>query len=112
LAAGWIQAAYRTDAVRPQEQRACPPRLGPARFGREIPLPDARHANCCSAGVLPTRSARSPDLSRCSRGDAAVEYVVLLGTMAIPLVPVMVAFGAWLVATFENIRNLVVLPFP
>lgn len=53
-----------------------------------------------------------PDLSRCSRGDAAVEYVVLLGTMAIPLVPVMVAFGAWLVGTFENIRNLVVLPFP
>lgn len=48
----------------------------------------------------------------CARGDAAVEYVVLLGTMAIPLVPVMVAFGAWLVGVFESIRNLVVLPIP
>lgn len=51
-------------------------------------------------------------LRRCSRGDAAVEYVVLLGTMAIPLLPVLVAFGAWLVGVFESIRNLVVLPIP
>jgi len=51
-------------------------------------------------------------LRSCDRGDAAVEYVVLLGTMAIPLVPVMVAFGAWLVGVFESIRNLVVLPIP
>jgi Flp pilus assembly pilin Flp len=49
---------------------------------------------------------------RCSRGDAAVEYVVLLGTMAIPLLPVLVALGAWLVGVFENMRNLAVLPFP
>jgi Flp pilus assembly pilin Flp len=48
----------------------------------------------------------------CSRGDAAVEYVVLLGTMAIPLVPVLVAFGVWMVETFESMRNLLVLPFP
>lgn len=51
-------------------------------------------------------------LARCRRGDAVVEYVILLGTIAVPLVPVMIALGAWLLGVFENMRNLVVAPIP
>lgn len=83
---------------------------------REIRSRAGRHANCCTVVVLhhhPTRAVARPfDVLQCSRGDAAVEYVVLLGTMAIPLVPVLVAFGVWMVETFESMRNLLVLPFP
>lgn len=52
------------------------------------------------------------ELAGSSRGDAAVEYVVLLGTIAIPLVPVLIALGVWQVGLFENMRNLVVAPIP
>ena len=51
-------------------------------------------------------------LAASSRGDAAVEYVVLIGTIAIPLVPVLIALGVWLVGLFENMRNLAVMPIP
>jgi Flp pilus assembly pilin Flp len=60
------------------------------------------------------RLAREPlrVLARCQRGDAVVEYVILLGTIAVPLVPVVIALGAWLLGVFENMRNLVVAPIP
>lgn len=55
---------------------------------------------------------RVPSLAVDTRGDAAVEYVLLFGLVALPAIPAFVAAGAALVRTFEVLRNLSLLPVP
>jgi Flp pilus assembly pilin Flp len=62
--------------------------------------------------IAPGEASAVANLFRCSRGATPVEYVVLLGTIAVPLIPTMIALGVWLVGLFENLRNLVVAPMP
>lgn len=45
-------------------------------------------------------------------GDAIVEYVVLVGTVAIVVMPALIAAGIALVNNFERLRNLAALPIP
>jgi hypothetical protein len=37
---------------------------------------------------------------------------VLIGTIAIPVLPALIALGVWLIGLFENMRNLAVMPIP
>ncbi len=46
------------------------------------------------------------------RGDVLVEYVLLFGTVALPLIPVLMAAGVAVVQSFESARNLLLLPMP
>jgi Flp pilus assembly pilin Flp len=62
------------------------------------------------AAPRPTGALRQ--LAASSQGDAAVEYVVLIGTIAIPVLPALIALGVWLIGLFENMRNLAVMPIP
>ena len=45
-------------------------------------------------------------------GDVLVEYVLLFGAVAVPLIPVLIAAGVAIVQNFESTRNLVLLPMP
>ncbi len=45
-------------------------------------------------------------------GDVLVEYVLLFGTVALPLIPVLMAAGLAIVRNFESARNLLLLPMP
>lgn len=45
-------------------------------------------------------------------GDVLVEYVLLFGVVALPLIPALIAAGVAVVQNFESTRNLVLLPMP
>ena len=46
------------------------------------------------------------------RGDTAVEYVLLLGLVALPAIPAFLAAGHSLVHEFEQMRALLLLQVP
>jgi Flp pilus assembly pilin Flp len=46
------------------------------------------------------------------RGDTAVEYVLLLGLVALPAIPAFLAAGRSLVHEFEQTRALLLLQVP
>ncbi len=47
-----------------------------------------------------------------SRGDAAVEYIILLGLVALPAIPAFLAVARSLVHEFEQMRALALLQVP
>lgn len=55
---------------------------------------------------------RATGLVRDRRGQVALEYLVLVGTMAIVLIPAFVAAGRAIVTSFEKTRTAIAHPVP
>jgi Flp pilus assembly pilin Flp len=51
-------------------------------------------------------------IARETRGDAAVEYLVLIGTIALPLIAAFVAVGKVIVDNYTLMQNILILPLP
>lgn len=109
------------DAACVRAGRATPRRaLGRARNPQRIAACAPRscwyeRCNRLPAMAVSSRSKLPRGLQRLlveTRGDAAVEYVLLFGLVALPAIPAFVAAGAALVQTFEVMRDLSVLPVP
>jgi Flp pilus assembly pilin Flp len=64
---------------------------------RDVPNPPARTVAC---------------LVRQARGDAAVEYLFLIGTIALPAIAAFVAVGKVIVDTYTTMQNILILPLP
>jgi Flp pilus assembly pilin Flp len=47
-----------------------------------------------------------------SRGDAAVEYLFLIGTIALPAIAAFVAVGKVIVENYMTMQNILILPLP
>jgi hypothetical protein len=47
-----------------------------------------------------------------SRGDAAVEYILLLALVALPAIPAFLAVASSMVREFEQMRGLLLLQVP
>jgi len=55
---------------------------------------------------------KSPRSWASEQGDVVVEYVILVGVVAIPMIPALIAAGVWAVGLFENMRNMLIVPVP
>lgn len=47
-----------------------------------------------------------------SRGDTAVEYVILIGTIAVPAIPAFVAVVQAVVKSLNQMQAMLLMPFP
>ena len=47
-----------------------------------------------------------------SRGDTAVEYVILIGTIAVPAIPAFVAVVRQVVSNLNQMQAMLLMPFP
>ncbi|HET7538725.1 MAG TPA: hypothetical protein VFK05_02600 [Polyangiaceae bacterium] len=56
--------------------------------------------------------AISASITRETRGDAAVEYLFLIGTIALPAIAAFVAVGKVIVDTYTTMQNILILPLP
>lgn len=55
---------------------------------------------------------QAPSLLRDTRGAVMTEYVVLLGTVSLTIAVAIAALGPPLVRSYENTRDVLLLPFP
>lgn len=51
-------------------------------------------------------------LVRETRGDAAVEYLFLIGTIALPAIAAFLAVGASIVDAYTTMQNILMVPLP
>ncbi|HKO49126.1 MAG TPA: hypothetical protein VJV79_15445 [Polyangiaceae bacterium] len=51
-------------------------------------------------------------IARETRGDAAVEYLFLIGTIALPAIAAFVAVGKVIVDNYTTMQNILILPLP
>jgi Flp pilus assembly pilin Flp len=51
-------------------------------------------------------------LARQTGGDAAVEYLFLIGTIALPAIAAFLAVGKVIVDTYTTMQNILILPLP
>jgi len=51
-------------------------------------------------------------IARETRGDAAVEYLFLLGTIALPAIAAFLAVGKVIVDNYTTMQNILILPLP
>lgn len=49
---------------------------------------------------------------RAERGDAAVEYLFLVGTIALPAIAAFVTVGKSIVSAYVTMQNVLALPLP
>jgi Flp pilus assembly pilin Flp len=61
---------------------------------------------------LKPRPGTVADLARESRGDAAVEYLFLIGTIALPAIAAFLAVGKVIVDNYTTMQNILILPLP
>lgn len=61
---------------------------------------------------LPPLPRCQASIARATRGDAAVEYVFLLGTIALPAIAGFVAVGKLIVDNYTTMQNILILPLP
>jgi Flp pilus assembly pilin Flp len=80
------------------------------------PAPKARHVSCTFVRMhrnlrpRPLRAAAC--LKRETQGDAAVEYLFLIGTVALPAIAAFVAVGKVIVDNYTTMQNILILPLP
>jgi hypothetical protein len=58
------------------------------------------------------RPGRALSIARATRGDAAVEYLFLIGTIALPAIAAFVAVGQVIVEHYSTMQNILILPLP
>ena len=58
------------------------------------------------------RAGAETNLTRATRGDAAVEYLFLIGTIALPAIAAFLAVGKAIVEDYTTMQNLLILPLP
>jgi Flp pilus assembly pilin Flp len=68
--------------------------------------------NIRSTMCVISRPILRPRLLRDTRGAVMTEYIVLLGTVSLTVSVAIAALGAPLVRSFENTRDVLLLPFP
>jgi len=51
-------------------------------------------------------------LARETHGDAAVEYLFLIGTIALPAIAAFIAVGKVIVDNYTTMQNILILPLP
>lgn len=51
-------------------------------------------------------------IARNTRGDAAVEYLFLIGTIALPAIAGFLAVGKLIVDNYTTMQNILILPLP
>jgi len=61
-------------------------------------------------GPNPRRTEAS--IARATQGDAAVEYLFLLGTIALPAIAAFLAVGKLIVDNYTTMQNILILPLP
>jgi Flp pilus assembly pilin Flp len=64
------------------------------------------------ANRLSLRPRTVATLARESRGDAAVEYLFLIGTIALPAIAAFLAVGKVIVDNYTTMQNVLILPLP
>ena len=83
---------------------------------RQASRAKARHVTCTVGDMhqdVPSSASRSAaGFARETRGDAAVEYLFLIGTIALPVIAAFVAVGKVIVDNYTTMQNILVLPLP